>query len=180
MLFRSERSASPSREIIEALSDDLNTPNAITVLRASYKRARDGNEMRLVEFMQDCEFLGLLRPKLLHVHSQGVMSRGMQGFALNNEEEVRRIRISIANNLPELRQRAIDALRAKGIDAEISKDGFVTLVPFTSATRIAAQDFNEKVKTLLLARDAARKAKNFKESDRIRDELAAIDRKSVV
>ena len=36
----------------------------------------------------------------------------------------------------------------------------------------SADDFDKKVQDLIQARDIARREKNFKESDRIRDELA--------
>lgn len=49
---------------------------------------------------------------------------------------------------------------------------------FSAVSRAAGQlmpkEFQDKVKTLVDARAAARNAKNFKESDRIRDELAAM------
>ena len=43
-----------------------------------------------------------------------------------------------------------------------------------AAARAAARSMSSKVNALIEARNAARKAKNFKEADRIRDELKAM------
>jgi cysteinyl-tRNA synthetase len=158
----------PSNEIVEALSDDLNTPNAITTLRASYRHLRDGGDERLVQFMRDCEFLGLLHRDKLAVHSQTVISTAL--VVGNSLDDVRSLRVSIANNLPGLRNEAIKNLFAAGFSAKITDDGHVSLDPLTEAAR----DSSKRIEGLIDARNAARKAKNFKESDRIRDELAAM------
>jgi len=156
----------PSTEIIEALSDDLNTPDAITVLRASYKRARDGGNERLVQFMRDCEFLGLLRRDKLGVHSRTVVSTGLvAGYSL---EDVRMLRVAVANDLSDLQDEALRNLSAAGFSAQVSHSGFVSLYPLTDAAKASSRT----IENLIVARNAARKAKNFAESDRIRDELA--------
>jgi cysteinyl-tRNA synthetase len=156
----------PSTEIIEALSDDLNTPDAITVLRASYKRARDGGNERLVQFMRDCEFLGLLRRDKLGVHSRTVVSTGLvAGYSL---EDVRTLRIAVANDLPGLQNKALRNLSAAGFSARVSDNGSVSLYPLTDAATASSRAIEE----LIVARNVARKVRNFAESDRIRDELA--------
>ncbi len=159
----------PSAAIVEALLDDLNTAEAIAVLRAGYKSARTGDYEEKKRFLMDCEFLGLLRHNKLWVHLQGVMSRNTRGLNVPYDL-VRKLRISVANNLPSLRQEAERALSSFGLGAEVAKDGNITLVPLSQA----AQDSEKNIEELISRRNAARARKDFKESDRIRDELAAM------
>jgi cysteinyl-tRNA synthetase len=164
-----KQSLTPSRTIVEALLDDLNTPEALAALRSSYKTARVGDYHEKRQFLMDCQFLGLLRHDKLWVHQQGVMGRNTRGLPIQYAD-VRKLRISIANNLPNLRQEAEHNLASSGLGAEISPDGNITLVPLTQA----AKDFEIRVENLILERDRSRKARNFKEADRIRDELNAM------
>jgi cysteinyl-tRNA synthetase len=159
----------PSLSVIEALLDDLNTPQAIAALRANYKLARNGGFKEKKQFLMDCQFLGLLRHDKLWAHQQGVMSRNTTSLPIQFDN-ARKLRISVANNLPDLRQKAEASLASLGLGAEIASDGNVTIVPLTQAAR----DADARVKDLISRRDAARKAKNFKEADRIRDQLAAM------
>jgi cysteinyl-tRNA synthetase len=117
----------------------------------------------------DCEFLGLLRHNKLWVHLQAVMGRNTRGLNVPHDI-VRKLRISLANNLQSLQQESERALRSFGLGVEIAKDGNVTLIPLTQAAR----DSEKNIEDLILSRNAARARKDFKESDRIRDELAAM------
>ena len=54
------------------------------------------------------------------------------------------------------------------MDVDIQKSGDITLI------RGDRESAERKIRELVEARTAARKAKNFAESDRIRDELAAM------
>jgi cysteinyl-tRNA synthetase len=159
----------PSSSVMEALLDDLNTPQAIAALRANYKLARDGGFKEKKQFLMDCEFLGLLRHDKLWAHQQGVMSRNTTGLPFQYDN-ARKLRISVANNLPGLRQEAETSLATLGLGAEIAADGNVTIVPLTQA----AKDADAHVENLIAERNAARKAKDFKEADRIRNELLAM------
>jgi cysteinyl-tRNA synthetase len=159
----------PSIEIVEALLDDLNTAEAIAVLRAGYRSARSGDYKEKKQFLMDCEFLGLLRHNKLWVHLQGVMGRNTRGLKVPHDI-VRKLRISLANNLPSLQQESKRELSNFGLDVEIAKDGNVTLTPLTQA----AKDSEKNIEDLILRRNAARARKDFEESDRIRDELAAM------
>jgi cysteinyl-tRNA synthetase len=157
----------PSRAVLDALLDDLNTPEALAVVRANYKAARDGGDEEKNQFLMDCQFLGLLRHDKLLVHMQGVSGRNTRGLPIAYEE-ARELRISVANNLPELRREAEASLAAKGLGAQVDADGSVTLIPLTEATK----SIEARIEKLIAERNAARKVKDFKESDRIRDELA--------
>jgi cysteinyl-tRNA synthetase len=107
---------SPADEVLEPLSDDLNTPQAIAALHALAKQGR------FAELKGSMHFLG---------------------FSLDR------------NNLK----------RAQWLRPEPLRSG----APILESPRLIE---NESVESLIAARNLARKAKNFQESDRIRDELA--------
>jgi cysteinyl-tRNA synthetase len=164
-----KESPRPSTTLLEALCDDLNTSEAIAVLRANYKAARGGGFKEKNQFLMDCQFLGLLRHNKLWVHMTGTSGLNTGGLPIAHED-ARRLRISIANDLPDLRREAENDLAAKGLGAKIGAGGDVTLIPLTAATR----DFEIQIKKLIADRAAARARKDYKESDRIRDELATM------
>jgi cysteinyl-tRNA synthetase len=157
----------PSPAVLSALLDDLNTPEALAAVRANYKSARDGDLKEKTQFLMDCQFLGLLRHDRLAVHLQGVSGRNTRGLPIAYDE-VRKLRISVANNLPDLRREAEKSLSTMGLGADIAADGNVTLIPLTEATK----NIEKKIEALIADRVAARSRKDWKESDRIRDELA--------
>jgi cysteinyl-tRNA synthetase len=101
----------PADAVIEALSDDLNTPQTIAELHALRSRAATGGDEDRATFAGSLRFLGFLSDSAAQWES---------------------------------RKRA-----ASGVDAA-------------------------KVEALILERTAARARKDFKESDRIRDELVAM------
>jgi cysteinyl-tRNA synthetase len=157
----------PSHSVLDALLDDLNTPEALTAIRANYQAARDGGSTEKIQFLMDCEFLGLLRHDKLWVHMQGVSGRNTRGLPIAYED-ARKLRIAVANNLPDLRLEAEKNLSKLGLGAEIDPDGNVTLIPLTEATK----NLEKQIEKLIADRNDARKAKDFREADRIRDELA--------
>jgi cysteinyl-tRNA synthetase len=101
----------PADQVIEALSDDLNTPQMIATLHALRSKAASGDERDRSAFAGSLRFLGFLSESLAQWDG---------------------------------RRR-----QASGVDAS-------------------------KVESLISARTAARARKDFKESDRIRDELIAM------
>jgi cysteinyl-tRNA synthetase len=101
----------PADAVIEALSDDLNTPQMIAALHALRSKAASGQDGDRAAFAGSLRFLGFLSASVAQWES--------------------------------------GKRQASGIDAE-------------------------KVENLISARSAARARKDFKESDRIRDELAAM------
>jgi cysteinyl-tRNA synthetase len=158
-------------EIVEALSDDLNTPNAITALRELFSRARNFADEAVLKFAAGCRFLGLhnlTRPGLFRFGVSGVNTHVR---LLDFEDEVIRLRAAIANDAPDtVRDSIIGQIRNKGLNVTFDKHSSITLVPL----HYDEDAFRKEVVSLVAARTAARKAKNFAESDRIRDELAAM------
>jgi len=149
--------------------DDLNTSEAIAVLRANHKRARSGGYEEKRQLLMDCEFLGLLRHDKLWVHLPGTFARNTSGLVIPHDS-ARKLRISIANNRADVREEAVADLASVGLGAEMAADGNVTLIPLTQE----AKDRTRSIEDLISKRTLARARKDFKESDRIRDELAAM------
>jgi cysteinyl-tRNA synthetase len=119
----------PSKELVDALADDLNTPAALAELHQLARKARStsGSDMPADAANQLAGSLMLL------------------GF-----------------------ERAIDHVKA---DDRLRED--VTKAFYEVTARERGLD-PKAINDLVAGRNAARKAKNFKEADRIRDELAAM------
>jgi cysteinyl-tRNA synthetase len=155
-------------EVAEALGDDLNTPNAIGVLRELCARARDGGLEDHLIFAANCKFLGFR-----NLDKPGYFRFGVSALNIDPqnlfiyEEAVQKMRAALANGSPEdVRAKIVSSIHLGGLDLDISKSGDLTLV---QGNRGEAE---EKVKQLIAERASARAKKDWKESDRIRDELA--------
>lgn len=157
--------AQPSAALVAALSDDLNTSEAVSVLRRHHDDAKAGDAQAQDRLLQDAEFLGLLRSQKLWVHMSGV--RGRAGLSAKYISEGLQLKTYIANGLGAERRALVDDLKRKGVSVVEGNDGDVELLPIGGES-------DDTIERLIDARLAARKAKNWAESDRIRDELAAM------
>jgi cysteinyl-tRNA synthetase len=158
-------------EVVEALSDDLNTPNAITVLRELFSKAKNASLEQVLAFAGGCQFLGFRSLKHPGLFRFGVSALNTRAKILDFEDDVVRLRAAIANDAPSSTRDAIIAqIRNKGLDVTIDKHCSITLVPPDHDEGA----FRKQIDALIAARTTARKAKKFAESDRIRDELAAM------
>ena len=150
----------PSDELIDALSDDLNYAEARGVLREHFNAARGRDHGAQAKLLSDCDFLGILRPDKLGSLTSGVSVPGHidnTGLIKLN----RSVRVANANNDTERLAQIRYELEQTGRGYEIDEFGDVTF------------DLNAelRINSLITARNAARAAKNWAESDRIRDEL---------
>jgi cysteinyl-tRNA synthetase len=161
--------ATPSPELVEPLLDDLNTAEALAVLRANFRSAKAGGYTEKRQFLMNCEFLGILRHNKLWSHLPGTFAKNTGGIPVPHAI-TRKLRISVANNLANLRQQALAELAPLGLSAEVADDGNVTLLPLTQAVR----DKAKHIEDLISQRNLARARKDFAESDRIRTELSAM------
>jgi cysteinyl-tRNA synthetase len=168
-----KRAPQPSAAVLAALSDDLNTHAAITELRALYKQAEQDDEAA-AELMENCEFLGLLRHNKLGVHARtGSYSAPVDtgvGPYWKHHDTVQRIRVAIANGLDREKEQLVRQIEGEGLIVEIDAESHVSL----RMPPVQEYELRLKVENLIADRSAARKAKNFKEADRIRDELSAM------
>jgi cysteinyl-tRNA synthetase len=170
LIFSAQRDpalAGPSSELIEALLDDLNTAAALAVLRNHYEKARSRDAIAVARFARDVCFLGLLRLDKLGVHNPYDVTSGPEMIAIRFKEESKRLKAAFANGFTQSVNSIVASIRERGADVEIQENGSLTF----SARSEESQNFERHVKSLIEARNAARKTKNFKESDRIRDEL---------
>jgi cysteinyl-tRNA synthetase len=159
----------PTPEVLEALSDDLNTPDAITALRSLFSKAKGGIEANIVTFAQSCKFFGFRQLDKPGLFEGGVAGINVDGTRLlNYRNDVVRLRAAIANNAPEsIQSEIISQIEQDNVRVDIAHGNRVSLVGRDRA-------FSETVERLKEARSAARKVKNFAEADRIRDELASM------
>jgi cysteinyl-tRNA synthetase len=159
----------PAKKVLEALLDDINTPDAITALHKLAEHAKQGGLQEKLCFASSCKLLGLRelnKPGLFETGVSGTDVRPQMLFA--NYDTVTRLRAAIANNFPQaFTANLISSIEKGGVHVKLGQDGQVTL---EGTDRAFTQGVNQRVE----ARNAARKAKNFAEADRIRDELAAM------
>jgi cysteinyl-tRNA synthetase len=166
--FKSEHEPT---EVVEALCDDLNTPAAISVLRELFRAAEKGGYTEKLIFAENCRFLGfknLDKPGLFRLGVSG-LNVGAARLA-DHEHTVQALRAATANSAPQIvTSGLLSTIRAAGLDVDIKEaSGDITLV------RGDPEAAKKKIEALIDARNTARAAKNWKESDRIRDELAAM------
>jgi cysteinyl-tRNA synthetase len=149
--------------VAEALCDDLNTPLAIHHLHEFHKKIKsNGDALYLADNLAflglEVDFLAIrkdLQEKFAHMDFQSIAIA--QQASLNE----------FAKNI----DHATDAWKEAGIEKYAAKG--IRLRDLMHVARLRSEhgiDINQEID----ARNSARKAKNFKESDRIRDELAAM------
>ncbi len=157
----------PSPELINALSDDLNYADARRVLSQHSKAAARGILEAQERLLWDCSFLGILVPGKLGALTSGIAIRGVHDTSDLGRINLQ-VRAAYANDDSQGLQRLKTELNRTGRDFEIDHEGDVTFI-----SQGGSRD-EFVVERLIAARLAARAAKNWAESDRIRDELAGM------
>ncbi len=161
----------PPTSLMRVLADDLDTPNALTVLRELYSRAKKGDREDIFEFAASCRLLGfrnLDKPGLFEQGTSGI-GEGSGRLLFQNAGRVQALRAAYANTAaPEVISSIKSEIEQTGAKVEVNNKYKIELV-LGDRGRIEA-----KVRDLINLRTAARARKDFKESDRIRDELAAL------
>jgi cysteinyl-tRNA synthetase len=154
--------------VIEALADDLNTSNAIAVLRDLFSKAKKGRMNEELEFVSACKFLGFRKIDKPGLFRVGVSALNVDRVNLMKySESVERFRAAAANDAPEeVRSEILSKIREDGLDIKVEKNGATILV------RADQEADKQRINQLVAERGAARARKDWRESDRIRDELA--------
>jgi cysteinyl-tRNA synthetase len=154
--------------VVEALSDDLNTPDAIAVLRDLFLRAKKGGLDEELEFASACKFLGFRK-----LNQPGLFRTGISALNVDQKdlliyiEAVDKLRAANANDAHEsVKSELLSFIRRDGLDVRIEKNGAIVLIQGDQ------EAIEETIARLIADRAAARARKDFEESDRIRDELA--------
>jgi cysteinyl-tRNA synthetase len=164
----SGESASPG--LVEELTDDLNTPGAIAVLRKLFSNAERGDEWSKLSLLMDCEFLGILSRERFYTLAPGGVSN-VRPMSFEDLDLIQEINTAIANFNFSAVESYKSELARRGWQADVEPDGFVTLSILPDDRGRLQRERREKINSLVSAREAARKNKNWAESDRIRDEL---------
>jgi cysteinyl-tRNA synthetase len=182
-----QSSFSVESQIEEALLDDINTPEVITRLRELFKQARQGDSKQALALANTLAWLGLYRPEMHEAYSySGVQGKDVGPYLLSKYRDAfLKARAIVLNEYrwktPDYEQRQKSRLEIEKkinmFDSRMAEDHvrfqlhehcWIELIPAGSETK------NDEVETLIEARLAARKAKNWAEADRIRDELATM------
>jgi cysteinyl-tRNA synthetase len=156
--------------VASALADDLNTPAAIVALRELHQAAKKGATKEKLIFAANLKLLGFKNMDKPGLFRSGVSALNVGDVAIAQYEPViQRLRAAFANDALEADRADIASVLAKdGLTFEQSHSGDLTLI------RGNQEELTKKIQQLVDARLSARVAKDFKESDRIRDELAAM------
>jgi cysteinyl-tRNA synthetase len=155
--------AVPSSELVAALSDDLNTADAISQIKTSISRFDSLNDQSRLALVHDARFLGLVtadQRDWLRPYHLGYMPP-----RLFNEANVkfRHYRVFSANYDD-----------AKKLELENWFANNDMLVSSPDMLDYVGQDLTGgQIEKMIEERKAARAAKNWAKSDRIRDELTA-------
>jgi cysteinyl-tRNA synthetase len=160
----------PTADVVEALSNDLNTSDALSILRDRHKRLTANSEVGRLEFLANLRFLGVLTDrKKVFAYEAGQVFVGDQETPLELAGRaaalVFNLNTSVANS---------DVQIQKTISAELSGLGFETRQSETG--HFSAEYVGQKSRTvddLISERNSARKARDFERADRIREELRA-------
>jgi cysteinyl-tRNA synthetase len=156
-------------EIVQALTDDLNTPEVLAVLRRLFVKAKKGGHEDLLTFAASCKLLGFR-----NLDKPGFFRFGVSALNIGPENlftyeaAVQKLRAALANNASDVQSEILSSIRSNGLNIEISNGGDLTLV------RGDQESLKQKVESLVAERTSARSRKDWKESDRIRDKLAAM------
>jgi cysteinyl-tRNA synthetase len=149
-------------DVVESLLDDLNTAEAVSHLHRLSSNAKT-SDAAASRFFSALELIGLV-PKL----------EAYKQLA----QEAKDAAIATALKRPEILRTANSAKGFEDLGKQILNTARETASSDLSATEIfklfsEGIDF-ERINSLIAARRGARAAKNWAESDRIRDELAAM------
>jgi cysteinyl-tRNA synthetase len=157
--------------LTRVLADDLDTPNALTTLRELYSRAKKGGQGDILEFAASCRLLGfrnLDKPGLFEQGTSGI-GEGSGRLLFQNAARVQALRAAYANTAaPAVISSIKSEIEQTGAKVEVNNKYKIELVLGDRGS------IEAKVSDLINLRTAARARKDFKESDRIRDELAAM------
>jgi cysteinyl-tRNA synthetase len=158
-------------DFLAALYDDLNTSEAITRIRKVAKLARKNDDLKQV-LLAMLEFIGLDQVMTDLFTEMGPIRDISLAIDRLDFDQVEELRVALANGNDVRVQQIKQSIEQKGVDVEIG-----TLwrdIRFNVQDSAAASARAEEINTLIATRLEARRAKNFAESDRIRDELLAM------
>lgn len=155
---------------LQSIMDDLNTPEALAALRSKYGSI--GKDKRIAgSVLSSFELLGILDRKTLFLNSSPILRGFFDPEAIHGGFLVgRKLQIGLLNKDPILIQETQSLIDDLGVEVRYGPAGMMILVRDSAKVRAD----RDRITQLVEQRAAARARKDFKESDRIRDELAAM------
>jgi cysteinyl-tRNA synthetase len=169
--------ANLDRRLVGALLDDLNTPLALMRLREMYRSAK-GGVLPIEDFAFALRWLGFR-----NINKPGFFHPGFDAHLYESGPELDRalaenivaLRAAVANGFVETASLLMNALSNSGFEIQLNDAGVIFVGNKTSAGMTDLEgELKQKVESRIAARNAARARKDWDESDRIRDELAAM------
>jgi cysteinyl-tRNA synthetase len=161
--------------VVEALSDDLNTPLALTRLRELYERALAGEQDARIRFVASAQLLGFQ-----HLDKPGYFDLGFSGSFFesgpqlqrgsDDEKRILQLRAATANGILSVANELRTQIEGDGFRVVINDAGVMTVGNKTSGN--IEEEFKAKIEGIIAARSAARARKDWKESDRLREQAS--------
>ena len=163
--------AEPDSELLAAVNDDLNTPAALAILRGQHTAASSGDVVAATKLIGNLQFLGVIDVSKLGAYLRGVGSEGRvsQQKLFENISLGEALKVAVLNKDEDFERQIKEKLALRNLRASV-QSGRVIL----SAINPSLEPDEDVIENLIAARNGARAAKNFKEADRIRDELEAM------
>ena len=191
ILEAASRDFKPSDELISALSDDLNMPAAIAILRNNRSDVYRSDKATL-QALANLKFLGVVSESTRYVFSMGAVGNDWPAALTSTIAKLAYdLRVAKANNDTQFESTLIGHARTSGVEVaqltpdyvelnyvggagKLEKTSRVVEAVGTAHGTARAFGVSKEIDELIAARNAARAAKNFKEADRIRGELEAM------
>jgi cysteinyl-tRNA synthetase len=160
----------PQEEMFDMLGDDLNTPAALSAIRAGYSEVANDTE-KAGKVLSSLELLGIVDRRTLFLNGFPILRGFLDPEVLRGMNlGARRFQIALLNKEKELPPDIAPMFSEGKIRVEF---GPGSLPVFIREKQDVDRD-RSRIDDLISARTAARARRDFKESDRIRDELAAM------
>ncbi len=156
---------------IDALCDDLNTSEVILQRLNDLHQKAKVKEEHASSFRDTLDFLGfgnIERYRQFDIGAPAYVPLDKANVVRRHELEISEFRVLAANSMFERSSAIASDLKTKGLKVETDELGGVA-IGFADKDKEAEE---AKIKSLVAERKAARAAKDWKTSDRIRDELA--------
>jgi cysteinyl-tRNA synthetase len=164
-------------QLVDALADDLNTPLALMRLREMYRLVK-GEKYPVEAFVAALQWIGIRnvnKPGFFHPGVDARLFESGPKLTQAQQRDIIAYRAAVANGFVETADRLLNTVSKAGFILQLNGAGVIFVGNRTSAGMADLEsEFRKKVEEKIASRNAARKAKNFAESDRIRDELAAM------
>jgi cysteinyl-tRNA synthetase len=161
-------------KLIDSLADDLNTPMALTRIREMYRLVK-GGKTSIEPFVVGLQWFGfrnLNKPGFFHPGFDANLFESGPQIDEGRRADIVRFRAASANGFSQTSDALAKSLWAAGFLVQLNDAGVMFVGNKTSAEMVDLEEqLKKEVEPLIEQRNAARARKDFKESDRIRDQL---------